>query len=281
MTETCASMSWDMKSEDTEWIGQCAVGVLKRFSNISNVNTKLYNMGFRFFSTYLGDKCIIWEFETEADCEDFIKQSFFWAECFSSMLRWADVAAPKSRMVWINCVGIPLRCWCEEFFKKIGWTLGEPLLIDEDTRIRNTLERGRILILTPFGVTNPNKIKVIEWSHSFEILIEEEATPVNFSWLVQHLGLKPKDDTTNSKWNHYPVLDKPGGFTAGGEHMVTSRQCEKLPSEQPPYSDRMDDIRGDGLRKSLSLLDPKAKVNFCIHGNRGADLKSRSLVTVP
>ncbi|KAK3205634.1 hypothetical protein Dsin_019680 [Dipteronia sinensis] len=160
--EKIVFMRWEGNRDENVWIDRCAVGVLKSFSNISSVNRKLIDRGLRFSSTYFGDKCIIWEFETVADCEGFILNSSYWVDCFSSMLRWTDLAVPKSRLVWVNCVGIPLRCWDEKFFRKIGWILGEPLMIENDTRTRNRLDRGGLLVLIPYGALNTYKIKFIE-----------------------------------------------------------------------------------------------------------------------
>ncbi|KAK1572029.1 hypothetical protein Q3G72_026490 [Acer saccharum] len=65
------------------------------------------------------------------------------------MVHLTDSVIPKSRLVWLNCVGIPLRCWLESFFRKIGRTLGEPLVVDNETVLRSRLDRGRLLALIP------------------------------------------------------------------------------------------------------------------------------------
>ncbi|KAK2652578.1 hypothetical protein Ddye_012434 [Dipteronia dyeriana] len=62
-------------------------------------------------------------------------------------------------MSWVEFRGIPLNVWCEEFFLKLGWAVGEPLMIEEETLNREILSRGRVLILIPYGMNCPGYVK--------------------------------------------------------------------------------------------------------------------------
>ncbi|KAI9180462.1 hypothetical protein LWI28_005014 [Acer negundo] len=186
--ENICSMSWKRKCECSEWLDRCAVGVLRNFSSIACVNMKLFNRGSHFSSTYLGDKSVVWEFESRLDCDEFIRNHFIWKYCFSSMVYWTKSVLPKSRMVWLNCIGVPLRCWSKSFFRKIS----EPLVVDDDTLMRCRLDRGRLLALIPIGATILSRIKVVEDNHSFECWIFKDPIAVNQSWLVNYLELQMK-----------------------------------------------------------------------------------------
>ncbi|KAK1592569.1 hypothetical protein Q3G72_027128 [Acer saccharum] len=85
--------------------------------------------------------------------------------------------------------GVPLDCWCEEFFLKLGWAEGEPLLLDSDTNRRRRLDRGRVLALIPYGVECPVSIKVIIRKSSVMIKTTEVQSPVDFGWISNKLGL--------------------------------------------------------------------------------------------
>ncbi|KAK3195321.1 hypothetical protein Dsin_026631 [Dipteronia sinensis] len=155
-------MSWDGSKYEYGWIERCAMGILNDFSSIQSVNKRLCNRDFSLSSKYLGDKSIVWEFESGMERDGFIKNHFFWDDCFSSMGRWSDSDVPKSRLVWVNCSSFLLRCWSEIFFKKVGWLLREPVLLAEETKDRRRINRGRMLVLIPHGYVCPRKIRVEE-----------------------------------------------------------------------------------------------------------------------
>ncbi|KAK3231711.1 hypothetical protein Dsin_003592 [Dipteronia sinensis] len=57
--EKIASLLWDNKSGEGNWLDKCAVGELNQFSSMSKVNQRLTSRGFSFTSSYLGDKNIV------------------------------------------------------------------------------------------------------------------------------------------------------------------------------------------------------------------------------
>lgn len=132
--EEVLTMSWNIKSGDTEWLRRCAVGILKSFSRVTTVNSRLSSRGFSFSANYLGDKSVLWLFETELDNEGFIKNRFFWDDCFESMTNWSDAFSSCYKTTWINCMGTPSRLWNDAFFLKLGWMIGEPLMVHEETK---------------------------------------------------------------------------------------------------------------------------------------------------
>ena len=85
------------------------------------MNNHLNAKGFEFTSSYLGDKCILWRFESVAQKEEFIHSRRLWNDVFSAMVRLIESLTPQSRLVWVNCWGIPMSCWYKAFFLKLGW----------------------------------------------------------------------------------------------------------------------------------------------------------------
>ena len=92
------SISWKSLRSNEEWLSRCAIGILKDFSSVSSVNSRLSSRDFPFSSHYLGDKSILWCFESSMDKEGFIKNRFFWGDCFSSMIGWSDKMVPKGKL---------------------------------------------------------------------------------------------------------------------------------------------------------------------------------------
>ncbi|KAK2655484.1 hypothetical protein Ddye_008536 [Dipteronia dyeriana] len=93
--------------------------------------------------------------------------------------RWSKAVVTQSRLVWVKCRGIPLSCWNQSFFNKVGWLIGEPVLVEKDTLRRNHLDRGRLLVLVPQAGDVLCKVKVSGNQSSFVVNIEEESVPVD------------------------------------------------------------------------------------------------------
>ncbi|KAK4847542.1 hypothetical protein QYF36_003129 [Acer negundo] len=85
--------------------------------------------------------------------------------------------------------------WCEDFFLRLGWAIGESLKIEDETVHREKLDRGRALVLIPFGVCCPKVIKVVTRRFSFPVYILEDPFSVNSSWISSSLGLGLGDST--------------------------------------------------------------------------------------
>lgn len=96
------SIHWDFSQKDQDWLKNCAIGILKGFKEVSRVNDHLESFGCKFFSMYLGDKSIMWCFESVLIKERFIKKKDLWDDCFSMMVRWSDHLVPQSRLTWVN-----------------------------------------------------------------------------------------------------------------------------------------------------------------------------------
>ncbi|KAK3199334.1 hypothetical protein Dsin_022749 [Dipteronia sinensis] len=188
--EKVETIHWKGKYEDSEWLSKCAVGVLNQFSSISSVNERLDVRDFRFSSIYLGGRRILWCFETKSECEGFIRNSFFWKDCFLSMERWSDSFINNVRVAWVNCWGVPLSSWCSAFFTRMGRSFGDPIHIEDDTILRRRMDRGRILMLLPIDQVGPSKIQVVINRVIYEVKLEEDPIPISVSWIDNFLDLR-------------------------------------------------------------------------------------------
>ncbi|KAK1551104.1 hypothetical protein Q3G72_030259 [Acer saccharum] len=186
-------MFWSTHHREEQWLRRCAIGILKSFSNLESVNERLRNRGFQFTSHFIGSKSVLWCFDSEIDKDGFINNRFFWDDRFASMKNWSENPNPYMRMTWINCMGIPLCYWSSEFFVKLGWVIGEPLLVDEDTISRKRLDKGRILVLVQQQEMVSSKVKVDVGRGSFSVMVKEEETQVCSKWIEQFLGLQMED----------------------------------------------------------------------------------------
>ncbi|KAI9177632.1 hypothetical protein LWI28_017547 [Acer negundo] len=155
-----STMSWSSHQREELWLRRCAVSVLKSFSNVECVSDRLKSRGFNFTSRFVGTKSVLWCFNLELENEGFINNIFLWEDRFVLMRNWSDIPSSHLRMAWILCTEIPLCHWSFDFFFKLGWVIGEPLLVDEATAFRKRLDRGRILVLVNQEKSVSAKVKV-------------------------------------------------------------------------------------------------------------------------
>ncbi|KAK3198407.1 hypothetical protein Dsin_021822 [Dipteronia sinensis] len=153
-------MNLEGKHSDNKWLEFSAVGVLKVFRDVSSMVIGMLNRGIKFNFYFLGDKNVLRLFQSKKDKEDFIRNKVLWSEFFSSVREWSPAITPQSRMTWVEFRGIPLDCWCEDFFRRLGWAVGEPLRIDEATVKRNNIVVGRVLVLIPYNHPCPKVVNV-------------------------------------------------------------------------------------------------------------------------
>lgn len=76
--EKISTISWCGSKEEEEWMSRCAMGTLKSFMNLENINQRLESRGFSFSSSFLGDNRVLWSFENEWDRDGFLRNRFFW-----------------------------------------------------------------------------------------------------------------------------------------------------------------------------------------------------------
>ncbi|KAK3219252.1 hypothetical protein Dsin_013222 [Dipteronia sinensis] len=161
---------WDGSKSEDEWLTKCAIGILKGFADVSSVNYRLNNKGTYFSSSYVGDKYVLWEFDSKGECNFFIKHRFMWDDCFSMMEKWSSSITMKIDLRWIKVREVLLSWWSSEFFIEIGSLIREPLMIDENYLSRRNFVWGRILVLISDMNRCPDKIKMIKGKGKKELV---------------------------------------------------------------------------------------------------------------
>ncbi|KAK0577545.1 hypothetical protein LWI29_034786 [Acer saccharum] len=163
------------------------------------------------------------------------------------MLKWSDKFVLQSKLAWINVRGIPLQCWDEVLFKRLGRLLGEPVLVEEDTLRKKRLDRGRLLVLLPVDRSCPDKIEVEVGNWSFIVKVGEEESHVDLSLLSKILGLKMEFSIAGDE-----VL--PEKVTIGGSPKERVGEASSSCNEQVAS-----DKDKDGVRWQLQILDKSKK----------------------
>ncbi|KAK1564603.1 hypothetical protein Q3G72_006844 [Acer saccharum] len=117
--------------------------------------------------------------------------SMFWKKKFSTEEdcmsdRWSS----KGKLAWIDVFGIPMSCWEDSFFLKLGSLFGETLWIDKDSSSRKMLDKGRFLALIPLDWPRKFNIRVLVEGRSHLVGMEIDPKPIASSWLAQFLDIQ-------------------------------------------------------------------------------------------
>ncbi|KAI9161834.1 hypothetical protein LWI28_021151 [Acer negundo] len=92
-------------------------------------------------------------------------------------------------LAWVEFANVLKDCWNEVFFKRLGWVVGELLLIDEETLDRRTLANGKVSVLIPKGQKRPKVFKVNTRRQNFTVFIKEDPEPIKYKVILSWLGL--------------------------------------------------------------------------------------------
>ncbi|KAK4855308.1 hypothetical protein QYF36_005883 [Acer negundo] len=189
MKKNVEIMNWDDNMCDSSWLEYSVVGVLKSFFDISAVIKDLLKRQIFFTFYYLGDKNVLWLFKSLKDREFFMKERVLWKDYFSYVSAWSPSITPQASVAWVEFRGIPLDCWCEDLFKRLGWAVGETLLIEEETLDRSTLANVRVPMLILNGQLCHDVVKVVSRNRTFNVTVREDLESIKYKMLLNWLGL--------------------------------------------------------------------------------------------
>ncbi|KAK3218657.1 hypothetical protein Dsin_012627 [Dipteronia sinensis] len=224
------SMNWEENNCDSSWLEFSLVGVLKSFTDISIVIQGLLNCQIFFTFYYLGDKNVLWLFKSLKDRESFRNNKDLWKDYFSSVCDWTPAITPQARLAWVEFGGVPLDCWCKDLFNRLGWAVGETVLIEEETMDRTTLANGIVLVLIPYGQKCPDVVKVITEKRTFSVVVREDPEPIKYKLILQWLGL----DWVDLEGDNSSVTAAMNGVRWDGN--VPDQVNEETLAKQPPKS---------------------------------------------
>ncbi|KAK3205575.1 hypothetical protein Dsin_019621 [Dipteronia sinensis] len=261
-------VKWNEEIVDSRWISLCVVGVLKKISDVCAMINRCSERNIQLSSYYIEDKNILWKFKSVELRNDFIRRKDLWVDFFSFVRGWSNDITPQCRLSWIEFRGIPLNVWCEEFFLKLGWAVGEVLLVEEETVNREILCRGRTLTLIPNGRSCPQIVKVVVGGNSFSVSAREDPIPIDMGWISGKFGFGSGDSTVPMGVGFEAnVKKRASGPKARGEATI-NKTTFQFPLAKAPVSRKVvqfdlglgsgnDMGLGSGMSKSGFLVKPR------------------------
>ncbi|GKV34368.1 hypothetical protein SLEP1_g42745 [Rubroshorea leprosula] len=162
--------------EENEWLQGSMIVVVKSMSMISTIQERLDVDGGLINISPLGGRTILLTERLAGYLNEYLlqhKELFeLWCEKIHS---WDEAPQNYGRMVWVRISGVPLKAWSKRCFEMIAASLGEVVLVHEDTKSKSILCDGRVMILCSERnkIVKTLKLKVEEKLYQIGVTEEE------------------------------------------------------------------------------------------------------------
>ncbi|KAK3220972.1 hypothetical protein Dsin_014942 [Dipteronia sinensis] len=81
---------------------------------------------------------------------------------------------------------------------RLGWIIGEPLLVDHKTKSRKKCDIGKFLVLIPHKQSCPAQVRMQDGRRLFSVSMKEEASQSDEQWIRSFMGLKMDEVDTSA-----------------------------------------------------------------------------------
>lgn len=176
-------MSIKAKEVGNEWLHRSAIAKLSSTRPIVLIQDYLRNLGHAhvLVRTMGGDMVMLTFLDIAERDSMFNGEKMAWLrEWFVESHKWEDAKNnPVSRLIWLNCYGIPLHLWNAQTFLNIGKLWGEVVLIAEDILKDLSFSVGKVLISTREVDLINQLVEINNFDCVSQIRVMEEQMVVN------------------------------------------------------------------------------------------------------
>ncbi|GLU21015.1 hypothetical protein SLE2022_371810 [Rubroshorea leprosula] len=199
--------------DELKWLEGGMVAVVRSMALISEIQEQMDADGGLISLTPIGGRRVLLTEKVTGFIADYMKHNeeliSMW---FESITPWEKAPEESSRLKWVRISGVPLKAWGERCFQMIGETIGEVLVVHDDTKKKAILWDGRVMILSSESSKISNQVKLKVGEQVYEIEIVEEEWRSDPDWWLSENGrrsdLETESDCSNS-WcqNEDPEMD--------------------------------------------------------------------------
>ncbi|GMI83742.1 hypothetical protein HRI_002043500 [Hibiscus trionum] len=164
----------DLQMEDSEWMNQCLVGVLKPTFEIGLVQQALLHEKIEVKISKWGSDCEVYILKFASNQ----KMTEIWQAKNEAVWYWFDLVTPllkdgiPHQIFSVLLYGVPLTCWHDNFFTALGKQWGEVLGLDSSTSKKDRFDIARLWIRTTSQSIFPQSVKVSSLGINYCIKVE-------------------------------------------------------------------------------------------------------------
>ncbi|GLT49722.1 hypothetical protein SLA2020_232600 [Shorea laevis] len=197
--------------EELQWLEGGMVAMVRSLAMISEIQERIDVDGSSILLSPIGGRRVLLTERVAGYLSEYMKlnEELFnlW---FESIKPWEMAPEERSRMVWLHISRVPLKAWGERCFKMVGETVGEVLMIHEDTKEKSILWDERLLVLCPNSSKLAKRIKLKVEDKVYEVEIVEEEWCFDPEWWLSENDQKSEHKAESNylvSWNQNEDLE--------------------------------------------------------------------------
>ena len=172
-----------MKEVGNGWLYRSVIAKLSSTQSVVRIQDQLRNLGHvHVLVRHMGGDMVVLTFKDPKEKDTMFNEGkMSWLkEWFVESSKWENSKSnPCSRLVWLNCYGIPLHLWNYQTFSKIGRTWGEVIMLADETIKNLSFAVGKVFISTT-TMDSINNVMELDYNGSLtQIRVMEEQLVVN------------------------------------------------------------------------------------------------------
>lgn len=225
------------------WLYRSAIAKISSTKSVVRIQDQLMSLGqSHVLVRYMGGDMVVLTFKDSEERDTMFNEGkMAWLkEWFVESSKWEDTMLnPCSRLVWINCYGIPLHLWNNHTFSEIGRNWGDVIMIAEDTIKKVSFAVGKILISTTI-MDSINKVVELENNGKLiKIRIMEEQLVVNTVLRTDCacLGCQMEASPRGKSGNNHSMQPNAKEDEGGGIRPRTTMDEEEAESTSSPIAE--------------------------------------------
>ncbi|GKV34792.1 hypothetical protein SLEP1_g43134 [Rubroshorea leprosula] len=169
--------------EELHWLEGGMVAILKSLMSISNIQERIDVDGGLIMVSPLGGRSVLLLERVKGYLGKYMEQNKELCDAwFESIQPWAVASPQRSRLVWVRISGIPLKAWCERCITLIGGTVGEVVMVHDDTKKKSFLCEGRVLVLCTDATKIAKLVQLKIEGQIHEVWVSEEEWRSDPDW---------------------------------------------------------------------------------------------------
>ncbi|GLT99078.1 hypothetical protein SLE2022_165430 [Rubroshorea leprosula] len=181
--------------EELQWLEGSMVASMKSLASITSIQDQMDVDGGLITISPLGGRSVLLMERVRGFLMEYMqhnKETF--DSWFENIQPWRAAAMQRCRLAWLRISGVPLQAWNDRCFEMVGGTVGEVVMIHDDTRRKAILCDGRVLVIcsAESKVSKSIRLRVDEKMYAIEVVEEEWRSDPDW-WL--------SEDDRRSSWS--------------------------------------------------------------------------------
>ncbi|GLT33474.1 hypothetical protein SLA2020_080620 [Shorea laevis] len=260
------------QKEENKWLEGSMIIVVRTMSVISDIQERVDVDGGLIKIAPMGGRSLLLTEQLEGYLGEYLRQHKELFEIWCEAVHPWEMAPQKcGRMVWLRISGVPLKAWTDRCFEGIAASVGEVIMVHEDTKMKSILCDGRVLILCTemHKISKSMKLKVEE--KLYEVEVTEEEWRADPDWWLTEEDRRNESETSSGYSSSENGEDEDHEVTASA---IRADEEEMIDVERLMEEGDLNSKAGEG-KEGRRAEGEKEKLPIGLHSEKGQRMGSK------